>query len=59
MSLAEVEVRGKLLGKYGLNGEQVCEGHGYNYADCNNIGCCHYDDNACWSSVGQNECIVK
>ena len=58
LSLAEVEVRGKLLGKYGLNGEQVCEGHGYNYADCNNIGCCHYSGNDCWSSVGQNECFV-
>lgn len=41
----------------GGNGEEVCEGHSYNEEDCNNIGCCFYGSDECWSSIGQDECI--
>lgn len=41
------------------NGEEVCENHGYNENDCNNVGCCHFDDGECWSSVGTNMCATS
>lgn len=37
-------------------GEEICEGHNYNQQKCISIGCCKYDDNECFSSVGKNEC---
>jgi len=41
-----------------LNGEEACEEHGYNEQECLEIGndCCHYKQNYCWSSIGQDEC---
>ena len=38
------------------NGEQVCEGYGYNQRECETIGCCQWDDSDCWSAVGQGPC---
>ena len=42
----------------GSNGEQICEGHGYDEATCNSIGCCQYDtgNGNCWSDVGDGPC---
>ena len=42
----------------GSNGEQICEGHGYDEATCNSIGCCQYDtgNGNCWSAVGEGPC---
>ena len=54
-----------------LNGEEACQGHGYDEQQCLSVGCCHwnpYGDAAdgptgdglpCWSSVGQNECVTQ
>ena len=39
-----------------LNGEESCENNGYNEDECNDIGCCHYDDDECWSAVGNGAC---
>jgi len=44
-----------------MNGEEACEGHGYNENQCESVGdgtCCHYDssDNVCWSSIGKETC---
>merc|ERR1719193_2987756 len=38
------------------NGEEACEGHDYNEEECSSIGCCHWNDGQCWSSVGQDQC---
>ncbi|CAK0866779.1 unnamed protein product [Prorocentrum cordatum] len=38
------------------DGEQVCEGHGFSEGQCLRKGCCHYDNNFCWSSVGNGSC---
>ena len=40
----------------GSNGEQMCEGHGYDEATCKSIGCCQYDNGNCWSDVGTGPC---
>ncbi|CAK0810276.1 unnamed protein product [Prorocentrum cordatum] len=37
-------------------GEQVCQGHGFSEGQCLRKGCCHYDSNSCWSSVGNGSC---
>ncbi len=42
---------------HGLNGEEVCENHGYNQTECTSITCCQWGLNQCWSSIGRNECI--
>ena len=50
---------GQALGQSsGLNGEQACEGHGYDSDACAAVGCCYYDStlNGCFSSVGQGCC---
>ena len=39
-----------------LNGEEACEGHGYNINECQSIGCCHWGEGQCWSSVGTSSC---
>ena len=44
-----------------LNGEEACEGHGYDEAQCLSVGCCHWNPTSdpssrCWSDVGRNEC---
>jgi len=41
-----------------INGEEACEGHGYNKKECLTIGneCCHYQGGKCWSSIGQDIC---
>ena len=28
----------------GSNGEDICEGHGFNPSQCQAVGCCHWDD---------------
>lgn len=40
------------------NGEEVCEGHGFNANECEEIDCCHWNSNLgkCFSSVGRNTC---
>lgn len=38
------------------NGEEACEDHKYGIKECERIGCCHYEDGQCWSSVGKNKC---
>ena len=49
--------------KRDLNGEEVCEGHGFSEEKCLAIGCCHWNDKvsdtdiSCWSSVGQEPCF--
>jgi len=40
----------------GSNGEDICEGHGFNPTQCQAVGCCHWDDGQCWSSVGHGPC---
>jgi hypothetical protein len=41
------------------NGEEVCEGHDFDEATCGEIGCCQWDENQCWSAVGQDVCPMK
>mmetsp|Transcript_12984 Transcript_12984/g.15233 ORF Transcript_12984/g.15233 Transcript_12984/m.15233 type:complete len:431 (+) Transcript_12984:38-1330(+) len=45
-------------GDGGPTGEEVCEGKNYSEQACLALGngCCHYYDNVCWSSIGQNVC---
>ena len=38
------------------NGEQVCENRGFNETECLAIGCCQWNDNRCWSDVGDGPC---
>ena len=45
--------------RYERNGEEVCEGHGFSFAECWAIPCCHWNDGECWSSVGQDQCQGK
>merc|ERR1719186_1223454 len=40
-------------------GEQVCEGHNFGKERCESIGCCHYKDGQCWSSVGTGSCRIS
>ena len=48
---------GEECGNYiALDGEQACEGHGYEPDVCASIGCCQYDDGQCWSAVGTDPC---
>ena len=45
------------LGHYiGVNGEEVCEGHGYPQITCESLSCCQWDNGQCWSAVGQDAC---
>jgi len=40
-----------------LNCEVVCEGHGYDEAECAAVSqSCAWDNGACWSGVGSNPC---
>ena len=39
-----------------LSGEAACEDHGYTTSECAAIGCCQWDDDSCWSSVGTSTC---
>jgi len=39
-----------------ITGEEVCEGHKFNPAQCQAIGCCQWDDEQCWSAVGDGPC---
>jgi hypothetical protein len=42
-----------------LNGEEACEEKGYTRNQCLKVGdgsCCQWDDNSCWSKIGQNLC---
>ena len=42
---------------YVLSGaELVCETSGFNQGTCESVGCCHWNNGQCWSSVGQNNC---
>merc|ERR1719186_1788617 len=43
----------------GSNGEQECEGHNFGKERCESIGCCHYKDGQCWSSVGTGSCVGR
>jgi len=36
--------------------ELVCETSGFNQGTCESVGCCHWNNGGCWSSVGQNNC---
>jgi len=38
------------------SGHEACEGHGYDEYACSQIGCCQWDDNSCWSFVGEGSC---
>eukprot|EP00746_Dinoflagellata_sp_MGD_P143941 gnl/MRDRNA2_/MRDRNA2_76699_c0_seq2.p1 gnl/MRDRNA2_/MRDRNA2_76699_c0~~gnl/MRDRNA2_/MRDRNA2_76699_c0_seq2.p1 ORF type:complete len:238 (+),score=25.88 gnl/MRDRNA2_/MRDRNA2_76699_c0_seq2:120-833(+) len=39
-------------------GEQLCEGHGFNQAQCSERElCCSWDDNGCWSIIGLSPCV--
>ena len=39
-----------------INGETICQGHGYSQTQCEAISCCHFWNGTCWYSVGQNQC---
>lgn len=39
------------------NGEEVCEGHGFDQNTCLSISCCDWDDGQCWSKVGTDMCF--
>jgi len=39
-----------------ITGEEVCEGHGFNPAQCQAIGCCQWDNGQCRSAVGVGPC---
>lgn len=39
-----------------INGEEACENKGFGIEKCAEVGCCHWDDGQCWSSVGKNSC---
>jgi hypothetical protein len=39
-----------------LNGEQACEGKGYDRTQCASVGCCQYDSGQCWSRIGRGWC---
>ena len=41
------------------NGEQVCENRGFSETECLAIGCCQWDDNQCFSAVGDGPCEVE
>jgi len=43
-------------GSGGGNGEEECEGKGFNRAQCNAVGCCEFGGGKCWSAVGTNPC---
>jgi len=38
------------------NGEEACENKGFNEDECYDVGCCEWDEDQCWSSVGTGEC---
>ena len=38
------------------NGEEACEGHGFNEDQCLDVDCCHWADASCWSSIGTDLC---
>ena len=42
------------------NGEEACEGRGFNQQQCLDVGCCYWEeggaDAGCWSGVGQDSC---
>ena len=43
-----------------LDGEQVCEGKGYNSTEClGRSWCCDWDDGQCWSRIGRQYCEKK
>ena len=43
-----------------LNGEQVCEGKGYNSTEClDRSWCCDWDNGQCWSRIGRDYCEKK
>jgi len=43
-----------------LNGEEACEEKGYTQSACLAVGinnnCCDWNDNQCWSAIGQDVC---
>ena len=43
------------------NGEEACEGRGFNQQQCLDVGCCYWEeggaDAGCWSGVGQDSCV--
>jgi hypothetical protein len=45
-------------GRSRVSGEVACEGHGYTDAQCGAVGCCHYTDAKCWSSVEKGACTA-
>ena len=40
------------------NGEEACEGQGFDKAQCLDVGCCQFDDfdRECFSAVGTDTC---
>ena len=42
-----------------MNGEEVCEDHGFDKTQCESIACCHWDDGDCWSAVGNKKCDMN
>jgi len=40
----------------GQNGEDACEGRGFNQQQCLAVGCCQWDNDMCWSNVGTKDC---
>ncbi|VEU38969.1 unnamed protein product [Pseudo-nitzschia multistriata] len=41
------------------NGEEACENKGFDVNECNDVGCCFWDGEQCWSDVGQNPCEAR
>lgn len=39
------------------NGEDACETHDLSQSECHAVGCCHFHDGVCWSSVGRDVCV--
>jgi len=40
----------------GLNGEEACENHNYNQAQCMAVGCCLWSSGGCYSDVHDQPC---
>ena len=38
------------------NGQQVCEGHGFDRDTCLSSNCCQWDGYSCWSAIGSDTC---
>ena len=52
----ELNIKNGISG--GPNGEEACEGHGFDPEQCLAVGCCQFDESngLCWSAVGSEPC---